>query len=63
MIINQMAIDDIVICTPGFVEVVKFVDMRSIIRRDIKPGNIMFDLAGQRFSVADWSLAECYSSE
>jgi casein kinase II subunit alpha len=28
--------------------------------RDIKPGNIMFDLTGQRMSVIDWGLAEYY---
>jgi casein kinase II subunit alpha len=55
-----MSINDISVYMRGVLEALKFAHLRGIMHRDIKPGNIMFDLPGQRVSVVDWGLAEYY---
>jgi casein kinase II subunit alpha len=57
-IVSQMTINDVAIYTRGVLEAFKFAHLRGIKHRDIKPGNIMFDLTGQRMSVVDWGLAD-----
>jgi casein kinase II subunit alpha len=57
-IVNQMMINDIAIYTRGVLEAPKFAHLRGMMQRDIKPGNIMFDLTGRRVLVVDWGLAE-----
>jgi casein kinase II subunit alpha len=59
-ILDQMTINDIAIYTRGVLEALRFAHMRGTMHRDIKPGNIMFDLTERHVSVVDWGLAEYY---
>jgi casein kinase II subunit alpha len=59
-IIDRMTIGDIAIYMRGVLTALKFAHARGIMHRDIKPGNIMFNMAGKYVYVIDWGLAEYY---
>jgi casein kinase II subunit alpha len=59
-IITKLTKRDIAIYMYGVLDALEFAHSRDIMHRDVKPGNIMFDLKKKDVHLIDWGLAEYY---
>jgi casein kinase II subunit alpha len=59
-ILGDLTKEDIAIYVHGVLEALAFAHAHGIMHRDVKPGNIMFDLSTRDVHLIDWGLAEYY---
>jgi casein kinase II subunit alpha len=59
-ILMEMTKSDIAIYVRGVLQALAFAHARGIMHRDIKPGNIMFDMETKSVTLIDWGLGEHY---
>ncbi|KAJ8904056.1 hypothetical protein NDN08_000586 [Rhodosorus marinus] len=57
---STFTIDDVRFYIQESLRAVDYAHANGVIHRDLKPGNIMFDLSKRKLRVIDWGLAEYY---